>query len=85
MTTQSLICGLGNPSWLPDELPDNDRAGSCTGPDSHGPTASVNGRHQPGRAGFGTKRSQVQILSPRQTFGLVNRSLELRAKQLASI
>ena len=60
-STQSLICGLGKPSRLPDELPDNDRAGRCTGPTSHGHTLSVNGRQQPGRAGSGRSgRSTLQ-------------------------
>src|SRR6478609_867069 len=50
---------------LPDELPENGRAGRYTGPDGHGHTPSVNGRKQPGWAGFGTKRSWVQIPPPR--------------------
>jgi hypothetical protein len=60
MTTQSPICGLDKPSRPPDELPDNDHAVRCTGPDVHVRSLSVNAGHQPGRTGFTPKRSLVR-------------------------
>ena len=53
MTNQSLICGLGKPS----RLPDNDRARGCTRPEAAEPCLSVSGRPLRGRAEFTSKRS----------------------------
>ena len=54
---------LGKPSRLPDKLPDDGSVDGCIRPDTPALSVSVRGRPQRGRAEFGTRRSQVQILS----------------------